>query len=531
MTKPSVNPKCPKCGKRMVGNGPTPTGKARYRCRENSGDRAHCYSTTDPKARRVTKQSGQTVSSNKNLRFFRPLGSAQNFVVTSAQNATPVHEGFLNALECYCEVNNAELIVIPIRYKNPTSRWTESQRGAEWWDPVLRPYLYNQRKKLNPNLVLLGDIKTIPTAETPLSGFESITHGESGILGHSRLQLRSIPTPAHKMPKLMTTTGSITVRNYTDSKAGKKGEFHHVFGACVINCRGKKFHMRQLNACSDGSFIDWRTEYLPTGRHRKAKRALGLIYGDTHYRFLDPGVRAATWGTGGLVEVLDPEWQVFHDLLDGYFRNPHHRDNVFVEIAKRQHDLHLGEREVGETVRFLDSVTTRRNRSCVVPSNHDDFLARWVTDTDWRRDPDNAEFYLRTALAMVRSVAFNPASGSEVINPLTYWMGKLANNPNIKCLDMDAPFVIGNTQCGYHGHRGPNGARGTIKNLSRLGERVMSGHGHSPGIEGGHTRVGTSTGLRQEYTEGPSSWLNTHGVIHANHKRSLINIINGDCGL
>lgn len=523
------NPLCPKCGNRMQKTGAAQSGKKRWKCVRNG---VYCYSTTDPKAARIVTPSGRAVSSNKTLRYFRPLGKARNFVITSAQNATPVHEGFLKALEHYCNVNDAELIVIPIRYKNATSRWTASQQNEEYWVKEVQPYLYNQRKKLNDNLILMGDIKTVPTAQSPLTGFEGITHGESGILGHSRCQMKTIPTPANKLPKILTTTGSVTVKNYTDSKAGKMGEFHHVFGAVVVECVGrKKFHMRRLKACRDGSFIDWRTEYLPTGRSRKAARAKALVYGDTHYRFLDDGVREATWGAGGLVDVLDPEWQIFHDLLDGYFRNPHHRDNVFVEIAKRQNDLHLGEQEIRETIEFLSSVTTKRNKSCVVSSNHDDFLARWIRGSDWRGDPDNAEFYLRTALAMVRSVSFNPASGSEVINPFTYWIEQLANNPSIKCLGLDESFMVGNTECGYHGDRGPNGARGSIMNLSRLGTRVMSGHGHSPGEEGGHTRVGTSTGLRQEYTIGPGSWLNTHGVIHANNKSQLIHIIDGDCGL
>lgn len=537
MPNDSANPQypCPKCGSKMVRNGHTPGGKVRWVCfgeERNATTRKICYTTVDPSDGRVRTQSGRAVSSNANLRFFRPLGKARKFVVTSAQNATPVHEGFLKALECYCNENSAELIVIPIRYKNPTSRWAASQRNEEWWTEAVQPYLYNQRKKLNENLVLLGDIKTRPTAERPLTGFEGITHGESGILGHSRLQMVSIPTPAHRLPKIMTTTGSVTVKNYTDSKAGKKGEFHHTFGACVVECVGtKKFHMRQLKACRDGSFIDWRREYLPTGKSRAAPRAKAIIYGDTHYRFLDPGVAKATWGSGGLVETLDPEWQVFHDLLDGYFRNPHHRENVFTEIAKRSESLHLGEREVRETVEFLSSVATKRNRACVVPSNHDRFLSRWIADTDWRRDPDNAEFYLRTALAMVRSVAFNKASGAEVIDPFTYWVGRIADNPNIKCLDIDESFKLGNYECGFHGDRGPNGARGTVMNLSKLGTRVISGHGHSPAIEGGHIRVGTSTALRQEYTMGPSSWLNTHAVVHANDKATLINIIDGDCGL
>ena len=78
-----------------------------------------------------------------------------------------------------------------------------------------------------------------------------------------------------------------------------------------------------------------------------------------------------------------------------------------------------------------------------------------------------------------------------------------------------------------HGDRGPNGARGSIKNLRRIGVKSIIGHSHSPGIDEGAYQNGTSTRLRLGYNVGPSSWLNAHTVVYANGKRSLINIIDG----
>ena len=50
----------------------------------------------------------------------------KRYVITSAQNATPVHIRFFNSLLTYCSHNSARLIVIPYRYKNPTSIWTKN---------------------------------------------------------------------------------------------------------------------------------------------------------------------------------------------------------------------------------------------------------------------------------------------------------------------------------------------------------------------------------------------------------------------
>jgi len=515
---------CPKCGGTLTKNGHDGNGKQRWVCRDQTSGTV-CYSTRNPKGP-VTGPSGRTSTPSKPSSFKRKLGGITRFIITAAQNATPVHADFLASLKTFCNFNEAELIVIPQRYKNPTSRWTESQKNEEVWAPELAPYLYNQRKKLCENLILLGDIKTRPTADRPLSGFESITHGESGILGHTKRQLLCVPTPSHQFPKIMTTTGAVTVPNYTDSKSGKKGEFHHVLGALVVEISGKKFHMRQVTADSrTGAFIDWDTRYAPSSVS-PAPRLAALILGDTHYRFMDPVVKRATFGEGGIIEQLDPEQVVFHDLLDGYSRNPHHKGNPFIELAKRQVQYHDVRDEVVEAIEFLDKVA-RDRKAVVVPSNHDDFLRRWVVDTDWRYDVDNADFYLQTALAMVQSTTMSE-SGASYANPFTYWIRKLTDNPNIITPGMDESYEIAGVECGFHGHRGPNGARGSIRNLSNIGVKVNSGHGHTPGIEYGHYRAGTNSRLRLEYTEGPSSWLHTDILQYADGKRSLLNIIDGE---
>jgi hypothetical protein len=95
-------------------------------------------------------------------------------------------------------------------------------------------------------------------------------------------------------------------------------------------------------------------------------------------------------------------------------------------------------------------------------------------------------------------------------------------------LERDESFQVVGIELGMHGDRGPNGARGSIRNLARIGVKSIIGHTHSPGINEGCYQVGTSTRLKLEYNSGPSGWLNTHCVIYANGKRSLITVINGE---
>lgn len=452
--------------------------------------------------------------------------SKSRLLITSAQNGTPAHAGFLATLKVAAEHLDAELVVIPLRYKNPTSSFTARDESQDWWAEEVMPYLYNQRKKLGPNLVLVGDVKIQPTASSPLTGFESLTGAESCVIGHPKMQFRSVPAPTGRFPKILSTTGAVTVRNYSDTKAGALGEFHHFLGAVIVELDTKRFHLRQINADrKTGAFTDLNLTFSPEGVS-KAPPALGLVMGDTHAKFTDPSVDAATFGPGGIVETLDAQTLVFHDLFDGYSINHHHAGNPFIAQAKYRAKMGNVREEVEHAVEFVKQRAAGR-KAVIVASNHDDFLSRWVIGTDWRTTPGNAAFYLETAQAMLESTKMTP-HGAEYADPFAHWVNKLKGKAAIRCLELDESFKLGGNECSAHGHHGPNGAKGTVKNFSRLGAKMITGHGHSPGIEDGHYRVGTSTPLRLEYTNGPSSWLNTHCVVYASGKRSLITIVEGE---
>lgn len=502
--------------------GYTPAGKARWTCRDKSRTNdSYCSSTTDPDGTLRSRAGHRSVAAPV---FKRKIGrNVKRVIVTAAQNATPVHEGFMAALEAAAKFYKAELIVIPLRYKNPTSRWTKSQSNDEQWAKQVVPYLCNERKKLNPNLILLGDVKVQPTAMSPLDGFEAITHGESGILGHTKMQTRSIPRPQGRYPKLMTTTGACTVQNYTDSKAGKLGEFHHTLGAVIVELDGSRFFMRRINAeKKTGNFYDL-DKYFTAGKVTTGHRAAGLILGDTHVGEHDPAVVRATFEKGGIVPFLRPEYIVYHDLHDGAACNPHSMGNPFAKITKMAQERLDVQAEVIAACQFVTSHTPKDSTAVIVPSNHDDFLRRWLINTDWRLNPGNAEFYLESALAMVK---LSWSNEGERIQPFAYWARKLM--PEAIVLDEDQSFQIEGVECGMHGDAGPNGARGTIKNLRRIGTKSIIGHTHSPGEDEGCMQVGTNAVLKQAYMHGPSSHMHADAVIYQNGKRTLLFIIDGE---
>lgn len=515
---------CPKCGRELRPRSKSPGGKTRWECRPWDGSRqVFCYSTTSPESARRPYGAG-----DRPKVFRRKLDeSAKIYIVTAAQNATPIHPVFWGCLQTMAKRRSAELLVVPIRYKNPTSRWTGSQANEEKWADEVQPFLWNTRKVLNANLVLLGDAKTQPTASNPLSGFDAISGASSAILGHTKLQLRCVATPSSRMAKILTTTGACTVPNYTDSKAGKLGAFHHTLSAVVVEIVGKAFHLRQLNFDSKTqSFTDLDTRYHEDGAE-KAPRALALVMGDTHVDFISKDVERATFDAGGIVDTIKPENLVWHDLLDGYSCNPHHKGNPFASIAKASSGRGSVVKEVTRACQFVKDRTPQGSTSVVVASNHDDFLGRWIISHDWKTDPNNAEFYLRLALEMVQKTKFTD-KGTSYPSPFAMVFPTIVDTSNIKLLAVDESFTVANIEMSMHGDRGPNGARGSLMNHRRLGVRSIIGHSHVPGVEEGAYQVGTSTNLRLEYNLGPSSWRNAHCVVNADGKRQLIFVTDGE---
>jgi len=531
-TVTETNYLCPKCRQRYMAKdgyrvNADKSRTPRFSCKMTTpeGTHTYCYTTTNPTG--PVRGFGKSVIQARGRRFARKLDS-QLYFISSAQNATPVHDGFFDAItKAWMKDTGGELVVLTMRYKNPTSRWTDSAKNAEYW-LVDDKYLYNQRKKLNKNLVLVGDIKVRPTAGDPLFGMESITHGESGIFAHTKLRLTTIATPQNKSPKVLTTTGAITVPNYTDSGAGKKGEFHHVQGGVIVEIvDGKKFHLHHINCRKDGAFIWHDKAYYPDGEVRRAPACEAIVFGDTHHRFADPRCVEATFEKGGLVDVLNPKALVWHDLLDAYAVNVHHRGNPFIKIAKRKANFHVIEDEVRSAIDFL-KVRGKGRKNFIIPSNHDDMLSRWIIKDDWKKDiaTENIEFYLETALQMARSAKMTDI-GASYVDAFGYWVNQLKGNSDITPLKLNSSLTFAEIECALHGHQGTNGARGSIKGFGAIGVKCITGHGHSPAIWNGHYRGGTMTRPSAEYTTGPGSWLQTHTSIDGFGKRHLHTCIGG----
>lgn len=445
---------------------------------------------------------------------------SDRLVITWAQNATPVFKPFLRSINTYCEDMDAQLLVIPGRYKNPTSTWSSAQDDHEWWDDAIAEYLCDHEIKLARSLRLMAHAKIQPTAINPLSGMQTMGEGDSLIYGHPQIAQETVPTPQNKLAKMVSTTGAITRPNYTDSKAGLKGDYHHEYGALIVELDGDVFHIRHIVADGSGKFYDFDRLYNGD-KVTKGHRAEFFVSGDLHAKFIDTQVKEAWWtGKDALLKRIRPKAQVFHDVLDGYFGSHHHERDPFLKVGKFYSGDDDGQSEIQQLIDTLNDLMIC-DKNYIAQSNHDEHLDRWLKESDWRKDLRNAELYLELALEGVRAAkAGKPFSALEC--------AAKSSVPKATFLSRSKHLNIKGYALSYHGDKGPNGARGSRKAFDKIGCKSVIGHSHSPGREKGCIQVGISCVYGLEYAKGsPSSWMQSGCIGYPNGKATLINCING----
>ena len=436
----------------------------------------------------------------------KKIDESKYYIITSAQNATPVNKRLLTAIEGYADHLGAEIIAIASRYKNPTSIFSDSD--YDWWDEKIHNYLLANRQNIHKSLTILGDVKVPPTASMPLTGFEGMTGLESSIIGHPRQHLKTIPTVGDLQPKFLLSTGSITKPNYTDSKAGKKGEFHHTYGFVIVEIRDKEiFHVRQVSANNNGTFYDLDIKVTPDGVFEGQDCVEAVTLGDIHLGHHDP---VAIKSSIKMLNRFKPKNVLLHDIMDGASISHHEKNDPFIALGREQDGSWDLTKELSEVVKFVDTI--KQFGPVIVKSNHDIFVDRWLLSNDWRKEK-NKYAYLKYAKLK---------ADGELPNGILPYEMKLAFGDKVKCLTEDESFKVKGNEMGIHGHMGANGSRGSAMQFKRLNTKLVTAHTHSPLKMDNLITVGTLTFLRVGYNKGLSGWYHANAITHVNGKTQLL---------
>jgi hypothetical protein len=443
----------------------------------------------------------------------------KRFIITWAQNDTPAHEEFISNLEVYAQYIDADIHVIAGRYKNPTSVF--SDKNYETWSERIAAYLDANRHEVHKHMWIMSDVKIQPTAVDPMTGLQGMSGINSCVFGSPKVHLETIPVLEGNLPKMMMTTGACTVKNYTDSKSGKKGEFHHTLGFVVVEIKDSTtFFARQVTATDDGDFTDLfnRVEYnddLEQSEISKVTSVAAAILGDIHYGQHDERVIKKTLE---LFEKLQPENVILHDVFDGLSINHHESKDPFIQYQREVDGSNSLKQEVDAMLTGLEAFS--KYNVSVVRSNHDDFLDRWLKSTDWRKANTlkNSLEYMEYSALLLRGDAPNGV--------IPYLINR--KFPQFKTLGRSDSLVVNGWELAQHGDIGSNGSRGSLLQFRKLNTKIVVGHYHSPGRKDGALAVGTSTKLRVNYNIGPSGWLQSHVIIHKDGKAQHINFIKGE---
>lgn len=447
---------------------------------------------------------------------------SNTFVITSAQSSTPINDTFFNALKHYCLWNDAQLMIIPNRYRNPTA---PDEVVIDDYPAEIEQYLFENNIRLHEKLKVLGQLKIAATAEYPLTGLAPISKGDSVIFGHGQLQMATLPVQVEDHPVIMTTTGSISEKNYSSSKQGYKAEFNHSQSAVVVELDGATFHIRHLNFDGVG-FFDFDQYYSKDGIDVPKNPVTAIVTGDEHAVFFDEEVKEATYGEKGIVALLKPKFIIRHDVLDCYSISHHHKHNFLTKYKKFVNGNNDIADELEKTVAHVVETTPTGCTNVMIQSNHTDHLTKWLNECDIKLEPWNARIYHWLMYNMLSAIDEDP---SMIPDPFEAYSTEKFENEGclVEFLNRSTTYKLHDIELAVHGDVGINGSRGSRQQFSKLPAKTIIGHSHSPGIEKGCWQVGTSSILNLEYNLGPSSWMQTHCLIYSNGKRQLINIING----
>lgn len=479
-----------------------------------------------------------------------PKGKVARYLLTSAQNNTHHHkEGWQNLLAYRKWLarrgDTCEILIGTYSYQIDAYGAKAVKRGKKesedhelWYDPELEPYFCDESTQLAPGLIWCGEQNILPTALDPLKDFATYNGRNSNVVPHAKHALESVPSLPDEATKLNYTTGSITLRNYIQKRAGIRAEREHCYGAVIVEVDSNgNWYVRQLTVDEKGDIYD----IGPTG-YRSVKVADSQVafiradapatetmieavnQPDVHESEMLTWVRELLWGTGGLVDQFAPKRQFLHDLFSMRSRSHHEQKDFFRTFQKHVDRQDIVEDEVNGSASFLRQAVRKHMETVVIRSNHDRHLDRWLDEFQVKYDPGNVRYF--TKLQHARLKAYE--DGDRDFNVLEYALREAGCPDSVYFNGEDESYVIckysrtvAGIECGLHGDLGPNGAPGSSRNLTKLARPVNKGHDHTASIKNLVYSAG-SCALNLPYEKGPTAHTVSLIVTFENAARQIL---------
>lgn len=431
----------------------------------------------------------------------------KRYVITGAQYMAPANQRFLDSLDHYAKVNDAEILVLPSYYKK-TDEPILHERFAQY-------RIIDKDLTLNSNLQIKKfDVR--PQSIEPITGLSRFARADrTTIFASPKQRIKVLPNDKY-LPKVLMTTGFATKPQYSTGFAiSSKAKHDHKIGAMVVEIKDNStFHYRHIDSQVNGKFCDLNKMY--SGKSVKTFKP-NVVFGDIHAADLNKQVHKANLE---MIKLYKPQNIILHDLFDGKSIN-HWSEKKQVDKVKEYDAIKLSlHKEAIITNKVLQeyaSAMPKGGKVYVVKSNHDERIDRWLNEGRYIGEPQNNVLGHELYLAHYR--------GEDLVK---YLLETVQETPkNVIYLPRDKGLKLNGFQVGYHGDERFNGGRGSITSIENAYGKSITAHSHTPQVLRDTYVVGTSTDLQLDYNTGNSGWMNTHALSNPLGKAQLVNVIKG----
>ena len=384
-------------------------------------------------------------------------GQIKRYILTSAQNNTYVHKTFWANLQAMAKHYGAQVLVGTFSYnqnnygKLAVKQGTKKEYDHElWFDPILKPFISDEKFELAPGLTWCGNMNILPTEDNPIAGLETYGGANSIVFPHVKIEMRSIATTPDMPAKMIYTTGTVTLMNYLQKKLGIKAEHHHRYAFLLVEVDAEgNWWARQVAARKNGKEIQDLNVVARDGEIVSTNRSVAAItWGDLHATMAHPVVVEAS---ANMLDTLRPATQFLHDLFEGAGFNRHNRKHkaIHEKFTVWLRGLHRVEEEFRQTRVVLEKYLRPWCKTVVPDANHDrSWLKAWLQEYDYRVDPPNTQVFLRMQTFMFNELAAKKMAKN--VNLTRFVMEQEAGlKPGaVEFLLPDQPFEIGEVECG-----------------------------------------------------------------------------------
>ena len=439
---------------------------------------------------------------------FENKKNKKTFFVSCVIPNFTINYKFLNNINNFCNVNNASLVLLPMKGIEKNSYWYDDdwKKISEY---IYTSYQFNSKLKA-------FDILLNPNQVNPLTGLDRYGQKDySLIIASPKQQMKSVPV-SHSLPHTLWTTGTICNNtNYKNNRIGKLAIQDHILGGLIVEIEKNEFYIRPVQCLNDGSFLDLNKIYK-NNKVIQSKPPL-LYMGDSHAGWEDENAVSSTINQ---IKTLKVKEMFMGDLFDGTSISHHYINDIHSQLERPKKLISL-ESELHTVAEYLNKFINEfpKIKINVIRSNHDEHLDKYLKERRFVDDRMNYKISLQLSIYLI-----------ENKNPIEEWIN--INYPklkkNINWLKRESSYKIKHIELACHGDKGSDGKWSSITNLENSYGSCVVGHAHSPQILRNVYIVGTNSKLDLPYTKGsPSSWLHANCIIYHTGQRQMLITVNG----